>query len=500
MRRLIIKFIFLISLVASTYISILYSIFFHTEYLDHTDYMSSIHDKIKLVKSTLSPKIIFIGGSNLAFGLNSAEIQKQLGFPVVNLALHANIGLQYMMDSVKPYISRNDIIVVIPEYEQFYGTYYGQSELLKYLHTYPVGWRYVNWPQQYLNILKYSNLLIRKMLFSKIDNTPKAGGIYTRKAFNSYGDVTSHLSESETDQIIKSKSVNRTRIFKNCPGFNDNAILGLEAFQSYVNSRDAKFVFLFPVRKDSAYQQLYAQHLTVYLKIKESDIEFYSNPSDWIFPDSYFFDSDYHLNAFGRQVRTEKVIKELRKYLKDDPVFYRKHGISRQPFEFTILTSLFPNLLRCGNESKKIHSIGVKEQSYYFYANLISTKFTNAGIEGIRDPEGPYPQWNLPKVRWIDKSCAKINFKIEDRSRVIKLTMSFRPQVRSSAKMLILFNKKALKTYHLTDAENWYTDILYFIAQKGLNTIEFLNEPILGETSPPSSLFMLFKALSLEEI
>jgi hypothetical protein len=75
--------------------------------------------------------------------------------------------------------------------------------------------------------------------------------------------------------------------------------------------------------------------------------------------------------------------------------------------------------------------------------------------------------------------------------------MSFRPQVREAAKMIVSFNKKILKTYALTGAENWHDDILYLSPKEGLNVIEFLDEPITGGTPPPGSLFMLFRVLSL---
>lgn len=183
--------------------------------------------------------------------------------------------------------------------------------------------------------------------------------------------------------------------------------------------------------------------------------------------------------------------------------FFDQTGISKSSYE-NILDAdnpyqlFFSRLARRENLTRIIHSIEVEKQSY-FYANLISTEFPNdlIRVEGLRVPEGPYPQWNLPKVRWIDKSYARIDFESKDKKRELKLTMSFRPQVRPLAKMLIFFNKKALKTYQLKGAENWYDDTLYLPAREGLNTIEFFNEPIPGETAPPEAPSILFKVLSL---
>lgn len=79
-------------------------------------------------RHALPPRIIFVGGSNLAFGLDSQRIKDSLNINVINYGLHAGIGLKYMVDDISTYARKGDIIVFAPEYSHFYsGLAYGES-------------------------------------------------------------------------------------------------------------------------------------------------------------------------------------------------------------------------------------------------------------------------------------------------------------------------------------------------------------------------------------
>jgi len=85
--------------------------------------MAAVLQKDRLIRTTPSPKIILVGGSNLAFGIDSRLLQDSLHVNVVNMGLYAKLGLRYMLAQVKPYIRAGDIVIVVPEYDQFYGSF-----------------------------------------------------------------------------------------------------------------------------------------------------------------------------------------------------------------------------------------------------------------------------------------------------------------------------------------------------------------------------------------
>ena len=108
--------------------------------------LGALTDKHQLLKQTPSPKIIFIGGSNLSFGLDSKKIQDRFNMPVINASIHASIGLKYYLNDLKPFIKEGDIIVVAPEYSQFYtDSFYGNIELVSILFdVFPEGRKYID--------------------------------------------------------------------------------------------------------------------------------------------------------------------------------------------------------------------------------------------------------------------------------------------------------------------------------------------------------------------
>ena len=61
-------------------------------------------------------KIIFIGCSNLIFGLHADSLSRRVGLPVVNYGLFAGIGLDYAADRAAEIVGPGDIVILAPEH------------------------------------------------------------------------------------------------------------------------------------------------------------------------------------------------------------------------------------------------------------------------------------------------------------------------------------------------------------------------------------------------
>jgi len=113
----------------------------NTSLKNSDDYLYAMIKKHRAAEESASPKIVFIGGSNLPFGLNSERISDETKMPVVDMGLHAGLGLKFMLEEAKPYIRKGDIVILVPEYQQFFGeNYYGEETLVYTLvNIYPRG-------------------------------------------------------------------------------------------------------------------------------------------------------------------------------------------------------------------------------------------------------------------------------------------------------------------------------------------------------------------------
>ena len=61
-------------------------------------------------------RILIIGGSGTHFGIDALQIEQELNIKVINLGLHAGLGLNAILASVTHEIRPGDIVLFIPEY------------------------------------------------------------------------------------------------------------------------------------------------------------------------------------------------------------------------------------------------------------------------------------------------------------------------------------------------------------------------------------------------
>jgi hypothetical protein len=85
-------------------------------------------------------KVVFIGGSNVRFGVDSAGLSRDLGLPVINYGLHASLGADVIADRAAACIGRGDVVVFSPELSHFRradGDQYSDDIRIEFLLAHP---------------------------------------------------------------------------------------------------------------------------------------------------------------------------------------------------------------------------------------------------------------------------------------------------------------------------------------------------------------------------
>lgn len=264
-------------------------------------------DKNNLLENTPGPRIIFVGGSNLSFGLNSQVIKDSLQLNPVNTAIHAGIGLKYMLLNTIRYVRENDIIVVSPEYEQFYGDLSnGQDELLSILVDVCPRNREMDF-DQFLNMVhyfpKYSSSKLRFWnYFKKTETFPV--GIYDRKSFNAYGDACVHWG-LPGEQVAPMEGLKGT--------LNEDVITLLTRFGEMVSRKKAKLYITFPGYQDASFDKSIVQIKTIEKRLKEKEFHLLGTPERYRMADSLLFNTPYHLIKKGVDYRTVLLAEDLKR-------------------------------------------------------------------------------------------------------------------------------------------------------------------------------------------
>jgi len=271
-------------------------------------YIAGVMDKEARLHATPAPRVIFVGGSNLAMGLDSETLERALGAPVVNMGVNAGFGLRFMLNQVKPALRPGDTVIIAPEYEQFYGHLNGGLTLLEMLTIFPAGWRYLDTPQQYAVVLGELPVLIQGMAATIPRRwQTRTSFSATRASYNAWGDITTHLDQPSPANVAEMS------LFT--PGekiFDADTLAGLNAFHSEAQRAGADVLIAYPPLPTIQFEQNRVQIERVHARLQnETRVTLLGAPRDWVYPVAYFFDTVYHLNRQGRQARTAQLLRTL---------------------------------------------------------------------------------------------------------------------------------------------------------------------------------------------
>ena len=273
--------------------------------------------KDSLMKNVASPRIIFIGGSNVYFGIDGQIIKDSLRLNPINDGIYAGIGLVYMMANALEYIKENDIVVVVPEYHQFYNDYaylgdvpelvniifninINKVRLLDLKQLIPVVTYLPRYsiskfsPNQYFNIKKDSKYF-----------NIQQDSIYGVNSPNKYGNSYKHWTM---------KKKNFEPYWDMCTGdINISVIEKIKALETAIKNKKASLYISYPGLQDASYLNSKTGIKVMEFYFKKYGFNILGTPERYIMPDSMLFDTPYHLNKKGMEYRTKLFIEDFKK-------------------------------------------------------------------------------------------------------------------------------------------------------------------------------------------
>jgi hypothetical protein len=270
------------------------------------DYMAGIVAKHHRLNHTKAPRLIFAGGSNLAFGLNSEQIEKEFSVPVVNLALHGGLGLKFILSELRSNIKSGDVVLLSPEY------FLDVDGDLKIKRNTAMYFKEADKYFQFNLINEFDEHLAKARDDAKAFQwkrqelpTRMLDTIYNKDAFNKYGDVISHL-ERPSPKVYKDQLY--LYEYSKWAGIEE-----LNKFQIFAKLISVQVFFIYPPFPKTMFDrnELVLEHFSADISHRLA-IPILNKPVDFVFPDSLFFDTMYHLNKKGREIRTAELIRIIK--------------------------------------------------------------------------------------------------------------------------------------------------------------------------------------------
>ena len=280
---------------------------------DNNNYLMAYTLKLNRLRTTESPRLILVGGSNVAFGVDSKMLADSLKMNPVNFGLHAGLSLRYIMRDVIRYSRPNDLIILMPEYEFFYNKGGGEcptlSMLLYYNHMH--GWMemsFYEWANTLHGFLWIPGNYLRGFIRRNMSIHTYT---YSCFGFNHYGDESTHRSYlSEKCPINEGNDVSNEIV----PVNDKEEAWFIELYNKLIE-RKAK-VYIFPpamVEAGLADGNRMGKIKGCEAFFKRHRLSYASSIEQSIFPDSAYFDTPYHLNYAGVQMNTQRLIREIRR-------------------------------------------------------------------------------------------------------------------------------------------------------------------------------------------
>lgn len=267
---------------------------------------ASVHDwierkiKISSMLDKKGSKLVFVSGSNAIYGLNAQEIENKTGIPTLNFGTHAGLT-SYIFKNAKKVLKKNDIIFLPLEYE-----YYSDTNEINSLSSttieYIIGYDY----DYYKNLSLYNKIQVL-MYLGKLDDK-KGGNEILPNHLDKRGDyiyntgeVKSYTKTAQPYQIIINKIQNNYQSWE------------LYKFIQWCKKNDIKVYAFSPnvYHKNSLTmeEQKSIKEMKKFYKI--AGVDFIGTPEDGFFKLKYMYDTDYHLNQEGQNLRTAYFIRKI---------------------------------------------------------------------------------------------------------------------------------------------------------------------------------------------
>lgn len=274
-------------------------------------FVAALGDKYERLNTIRAPKIAVVGGSSVAFGLDSRMLGLYTEREVVNFGLFATLGSKIMLDLSEDGLRGGDVVVFAPELD---------SETLSLYFGARAAWQAIDASPKLYDTVYAKNAAAldeQKASYEQeraeylADGAPDPSGVYNRKNFNAYGDI------------------NYPRPYNTMAlGYDPNTVFELnesiisrdfiDYFNSYCDRMRAKGVTVYfsfcPINELSLAEGTDGAAIAAFEKylVENLNCPVISKLEDYIMDWGYFFDTNLHLNDAGVTARTQMLINDLR--------------------------------------------------------------------------------------------------------------------------------------------------------------------------------------------
>ncbi|MDH7516261.1 MAG: hypothetical protein QHI48_10360 [Bacteroidota bacterium] len=280
----------------------------------------ALHALYRQLDTVPPPRIVLVGGSEVAFGQNCRVLEEELNIPVVNTGTHAGLGLNMILSCVWPYLRGGDIVLLTPNYWYFYGGCDGSDPLFDFILAEPSTIANVTTIGQVRTIThtyaKRLSRLVKRYIVSSVHSamgrderhaSARKEEKWLRRGYR--GDIVfDGVRENENLPLKDWTTLSREK-------FDMAAVRRIEHFASSCREKGVEMRVLFPPIPREYYRENARELRTIEKELRRNLSHAVTRSIEQCTMERrYFYDTVYHLNGNGRRVRTammSAILKEI---------------------------------------------------------------------------------------------------------------------------------------------------------------------------------------------
>ena len=252
------------------------------------------------------PRLLILGGSEVAMSINSKLLQDSLKMNVANLGLHAGLGIDLNLNDALKHSRKGDIVLF--SFSSFLGAGQGGSDAysVPYLvDYYPSKFFELSYPNKACVVSGIFPLLKGKINYLKSKWSGKDTQFYTLNSIDEYGDIIK--PEMKPYQYPGKGKIDSTDYVTN-----NSTYLNSVADRLNMIKKRGCIVYIIPsLRHQLRYQsdRLAIERLADFMK--EKGIEQLFDAKESAVSNELLYDNPYHTNNEGAMFYSRLIVKYL---------------------------------------------------------------------------------------------------------------------------------------------------------------------------------------------
>ncbi len=264
-------------------------------------------------------KLVLIGGSNIAFGVDVSLLEtllreKGFDYTVCPYGLYAAVGCSAMLSLSEKALQAGDIVILAVEpTDETMSSYFGASAFLKCAEGAPWLLARLNAGQRRAAVGNAVPFLQERLAIVRSGEYPRPEGVYSRAAFGENGNLD---YPREGNVMALGFDSSEPVDLKNLQIGEDFA----EQVKAYCRTAEKKgaavYLSFSPVNRSALVEDSEEALYACFTRCCEAfGCPAISDPGRYVLDAAWFYDSNFHLNSAGTQLRTlllaEDVLAQL---------------------------------------------------------------------------------------------------------------------------------------------------------------------------------------------